>query len=396
MPTSRDALTWLRDHSWPLWLEKGVDWPRGGFHESLELDGPRCTADFRRLRVAARQVYVFAEAHAAGLPRAAEAVELGVDFLRRRARQADGGYARLFDLNGSVRDDHRDLYDHAFVLLALASAARVLPPEPLRREALALLALLDARFRHPLGGYVEGLPPSLPRRQNPHMHLLEACLAAWEAFGEPPFRERAREMAGLFAARFFHPATGTLPEYYDEAWVPLQDGGRHAVEPGHHCEWVWLLQWGGRALGGPGGAAIPGLLGFVDRHGVNPALGTLRDELWSDGAVKEPGSRLWPQTERLKSEALRPDATEAGLARALSALWRHFGGAPPGLWFERLDPEGRPLPGPAPASSLYHLTAGILTAAGPGTRGEKPAISPGETVGFPGETADGPGRRGVA
>ncbi|HEY8610740.1 MAG TPA: AGE family epimerase/isomerase [Roseomonas sp.] len=358
------AWTWLRDTTWPLWLEHGVDWPRRGFHESLALDGLRCPAPFRRLRVVARQVFVFAEAHAAGLPRAAEAVELGVDFLRNRARQADGGYAQRFGLDGAVLDPHRDLYDHAFVLLALASAARVLPAEPLRREALGLLAYLDSGFRHPQGGYVEGLPPALPRRQNPHMHLLEACLAAWEAFGEAVFLARAGELVELFLTRFLDPATGTLPEYFGETLEPLREEGRHEVEPGHHCEWVWLLDWQRRAAGATEGAeaAASRLLAFVDRHGLNPALGTACDVVWSDGAVKEAGSRLWPQTERLKAEALRPDAAPEGLGRARNALWRHIAGAPPGLWFERLDPEGRPLAGPAPASSLYHLTAGILVA----------------------------------
>jgi mannose-6-phosphate isomerase len=363
MPALDHARTWLRDQAWPLWLEHGVDWSRRGFHECLELDGLGCPASFRRLRVVTRQVFVFAAAHGAGLPRAGEAVELGVEFLRERALQPDGGYAQRFALDGTVIDDSRDLYDHAFVLLALASAARVLPSEPLRREALGLMAYLDATLRHPLGGYQEGRPPALPRRQNPHMHLLEACLAAWEAFREPLFLRRADALVRLFLERLFDSVTGTLPEDFDDALQPLRDGGRHAVEPGHHCEWVWLLDWH-RRLGGAdsGEAAMPGLLAFVDRHGANPALGTLRDAVWSDGAVKEPGSRLWPQTERLKSEALRADATPGGLAGAAAALWRHVAGAPPGLWFERLSPEGHPLPGPAPASSLYHLTAGILVA----------------------------------
>ena len=90
-----------------------------------------------------------------------------------------------------VIDAHRDLYDHAFILLALASAARLLPAPPLRQEALDLLGYLDARFAHPLGGYVEVLPPTLPRRQNPHMHLLEALLTAFESFGDDPPPHRA-------------------------------------------------------------------------------------------------------------------------------------------------------------------------------------------------------------
>ncbi|TPG60669.1 mannose-6-phosphate isomerase [Roseomonas nepalensis] len=354
---------WLRDAAWPLWLEHGVDWARGGFNESLDPRTRQSTAPFRRLRVAARQVYVFTEAQALGLPRAAEAVELGVAFLRTRARQPEGGYARCFDLEGRVTDAHRDLYDHAFVLLALASAARLLPAPPLRREALDLLGYLDARLAHPLGGYAEGLPPSLPRRQNPHMHLLEAFLAAAEAFGDDLFLHRATALVELFLTRLRDARTGTLPEYYADDWTPLREEGRHVLEPGHHCEWAWLLDWHARLVPerGATGAAGP-LLDFVDRHGINPRLGTLRDELWSDGTVRSAGSRLWPQTERLKSEALRTGATPEGRARAEVALRRHLDGAPPGLWHERLDEMGDPSGEPAPASSLYHLTAGILFA----------------------------------
>ncbi|WP_235924751.1 AGE family epimerase/isomerase [Roseomonas harenae] len=371
LAASEAALSWLRDSAWPLWLEHGVDWPRRGFHESLALDTLHSPAGFRRLRVVSRQVYVFAEAHAAGLPRAAEAVELGISFLRERAREADGGYARCFDLDGRIIDHSRDLYDHAFVLLALASASRTLPPERLRQDALALLHHLDSRFAHPRGGYAESLssPPALPRRQNPHMHLLEAFLAAAEAFGDTIFLDRAGAMVRLFLDRLWDPASGTLPEFFDDALAPLREQGRHVIEPGHHCEWIWLLDWyrrvaARRSVAPPDALAEAGrsLLGFVDRHGVNPRLGTAYDEIWSDGSPKTLGSRLWPQTERLKAEVLRPDATSAGVARAYSALRRYLPVTPRGLWFERLDQQGMASTEPAPASSLYHLTAGILGA----------------------------------
>ena len=361
----QQAMVWLREAAWPLWLEHGIDWRRRAFLESLDLRDRTCPAGFRRLRVAARQVYVFAEAHRAGLPRAAEAVELGLAFLHRHALGEDGGYASRFGLEGQVLDARRDTYDQAFVLLALASATAVLPAAPLHRAARALLGFLDTRLAHPRGGYREGLPEGGgPRRQNPHMHLLEAFLAAAAAFGDPLFRERAEAMLALFLDRLLDRRHGTLPEYYDEALAPLAEGGRYAVEPGHHCEWVWLLR-DCAAWAGPGRAALEGaqaaLLGFVDRHGLNPALGTLYDEVWQDGAVRADASRLWPQTERLKAEALRPDASPAGRLAAHAALRRYL--RPDGLWHERLRADGTPVEEPAPASSLYHLTAGILVAA---------------------------------
>jgi mannose-6-phosphate isomerase len=346
----RDLLPWLRQRAWPLWLAHGVDWRAGAFHENLTLDTLECPADYRRLRVAARQVHVFAQAHRDGLPRAAEAVELGIGFLRRHAALPSGFYAWRFDLAGRVTDDRVDLYDQAFVLLALSAATAVLPPAPLRLLALALDDAIEARMAHPAGGYVESLPPALPRRQNPHMHLLEARLAAFEAFAEPRFLARAAPLVDLFRTRLFR--DGRLGEFYTDDWTPLP----HAVtEPGHHCEWVWLLHRHARLSGTPLPPEAAALQDFVDRYGIDPATGALRDGV---GPGNAPGARLWPQTERLKAEALRaPNQLPAAVA-ALEAYLR-----PDGLWHERRLPDGTLSDEPAPASSLYHLTCGITEAA---------------------------------
>lgn len=331
-----------------------MDWRAGAFHEHLDPRTLGCSAGFRRLRVAARQVYSFARAANEGVPRADEAVALGLDFLRRRARRPDGGYARRFDLAGEVVDDSRDLYDHAFVLLAFAAAGA-------RDEALVLAGYLEARFRHPAGGYRETLPGTAGRRQDPHMHLLEACLAAAEAFGDAIFLDMAERAAALFLDCFFRPAEGVLAE----ALEPRGSAERHVVSPGHHCEWAWLIARYGDVAAKrrrPEGLAeaAAALMAFVDRHGIHPALGTLYDGVWSDGTVQLATARLWPQTERLKAEASRPGATDARIADAFAALDRHIDLAPAGLWREHLAADGGWTPEPAPASSLYHLTCGIL------------------------------------
>lgn len=354
---------WLRDGAWPLWLEHGLDRARGGFHEHLHPATLACDAEFRRLRVAARQIYVFSAAHRHGFRGADEAVEMGIAFLRRHARQPEGGYAWRFDLDGRVLDARRDLYDHAFVLLALASATAVLPAAPLREEALALLSFLDDRMRHPAGGWLEGLPHAPPRRQNPHMHLLEALLAAHGAFGDELFLDRAREVVALFLGRLFDARAGALPEFFTEDLAPLTEDGRFAVEPGHHHEWAWLLDRFARVAGRDERteAAAARLIAFAEAHGVHPELGTAMDTVWSDGAPRDRSCRLWPQTERLKALVLARG--EAGRAAAEPALSRYLLPDPPGLWHERLRPDGSPVEEPAPASSLYHLTCAILAAA---------------------------------
>ena len=256
---------WLLDAALPLWLAHGIDHARGGFFEALDLRTHRCAAPFRRLRVVARQIVVFSQAHALGVPDAAQAVRLGLHFLETHAALEDGGYAWRFDLAHKPIDHTRDLYDHAFVLLALASAAKLVGVEAVRPQALALLSWLDARFTHPAGGYLESLPPALPRRQNPHMHLLEALLAAAAAFGDEVFAARAQSLVDLFADRLFDTRSGALPEFFDDALDPVRDASVFLVEPGHHCEWVWLLHQA-EALGLAVPQDIPARLpSFADR-----------------------------------------------------------------------------------------------------------------------------------
>jgi mannose/cellobiose epimerase-like protein (N-acyl-D-glucosamine 2-epimerase family) len=356
-------LRWLTDHAWPLWLAHGIDWQRGAFHEHLDAGSLECHAAFRRLRVAARQTYVFCKAARYGVPHAKEAAALGLDFLRGPARLADGGFAWRFDLGNQPIDRTRDLYDHAFVLLAFATAADVVGADHVRADAAALVEHIATQFVHPGGGYCEGIPTAQRRRQNPHMHLFEALLAASEAFGSERFFDYASDLAALFAARFFQAKDGALAECFDEELAPLREAGRFAAEPGHHYEWTWLLDRHmaiAAAMGCPVDpelqSAADSLFEFAERHGVNPSSGLVVNGLWSDGQVSDGSFRLWPQTERLKAVARR---RRDQVADALGALERHLAGTRPGLWIERLDAGLQPIVEPAPATSLYHLTAAL-------------------------------------
>jgi mannose-6-phosphate isomerase len=348
---------WLLTRAIPLWLRHGVS---HGFHEALAPDTYACDLPFRRLRVLTRQIHVFSLAHRHGVPGADAAAALGVDILTRHAALPEGGYAWRFDLTNRPTDTTRDLYDHAFVLLALASATHVLPASPLRRRALELMAFLDDHMAHPIAGYVESLPPVLPRRQNPHMHLLEALLAAHAAFGDVIFLDRAHALVSLFLTRLLDPATGALPEFFDDRLRPEPAA---AIEPGHHCEWAWLLHDYARATQPDPrlSHAAARLLAFADVHGTHPITGDLIDAVAADGTPLALTARLWPQTERLKSAHLRPDGTPARRAKAIASLAAYL--RPDGLWHERRDAAGAFLPGPAPASSLYHLTTAILVVA---------------------------------
>jgi mannose/cellobiose epimerase-like protein (N-acyl-D-glucosamine 2-epimerase family) len=348
------ALDWLCGAAFPLWLKHGVDWQAGAFHEELDPATLAPRVAFRRLRVAARQVYSFAEAARLGVPRAADAVALGVAFLRRHARQDDGGYATKFDLSNAPIDLTRDLYDHAFVLLALTHAGE-------RQAAEDLIAYIDAHFGHEVEGFHEAVPRSLPRRQNPHMHLLEALLAMAERFDDAAALDRADAIVTLFAERFFQAETSGLAEFYDDDLQPRRESGRFVVEPGHHHEWVWLLSEHRRISAHFGRAArdtqaeASALMAFAERHGVRPD-GIVAGELWSDGVIRAASTRVWPHTERLKAVSRVAPAQRGA---ALNAMFGFFEDVPPGLWRERWS-DGFLAGDASPASTLYHITCAIV------------------------------------
>lgn len=58
---------WLVQSALPLWARAGIDGEHGGFVERLMLDGRPDLSVPKRLRVQARQIYVFAHAKLLGL-----------------------------------------------------------------------------------------------------------------------------------------------------------------------------------------------------------------------------------------------------------------------------------------------------------------------------------------
>lgn len=356
---THEARNWLR-HAVAFWAEHGIDRARGGFHEYLEPNGLTCTAEFRRLRVMTRHIYVFASPIGHDVPGAIEALDIGLSQLER-ARHPDGGFASRLTLDGAILDETRDLYDLAFVLFALSQAYARRRDPALRKEAHGLVQFIHARMRHPAGGFVEALPPRQPRRQNPHMHLLEAVLH-WEALDPGgPFTPIRDHLLDLFATRFLDPETGILREYLADDLTPLPAPQGTLWEPGHHFEWVWLLDMAERAGARVPQGAAARLMQRGCRDGLHSAAGAVFGELTADGQVTAASSRIWTLTEWIKAECITPgpDRTTR-VEQAWTALQRYLDGLQPGLWHERWDAaSGEFTKEPVPATSLYHISMAV-------------------------------------
>jgi len=343
---------WMTAAALPFWSTTGHDGPGRGFTEHLTLDARPADVPFRRVRVQARQIYVFSHAEVLGWTAGRPAADDGYRFLLRHARTAQGGWVRRIGRDGGVLDPAADLYDIAFVLFALAWRHRATGDAEPVEVALATLAWLD-RLRIPGQPGFENVVPvdGGPRQQNPHMHLLEAALAWYEATRAEPFLALALELVELFRTRLFDRVTGTLAEFFTPDWQRLRPhGGQAAIEPGHQFEWAWLLHQAGRLLDVDIAAEAGALYRFAAAHGGQPVI----DAVTEDGRAHDQAVRLWPQTEAIKAHlAFGNRAAAAALANGLHD--RFLAPAPPGTWIDHFAPDGRALPDKIPASSLYHL-----------------------------------------
>lgn len=354
------ADAWMSEQALPLWAGDGRA-AGGDFIESLALDGTPQAAQPRRTLVQSRQIFAFCEAARVGwYSNGDDIARVAVDRLLGCNRHPEGGWVHAVDASGRPTDRRRQLYDHAFVLFALAQAHTMLGDARARAEAEATLAFLDAALADTTrGGFREGLPGTLPRRSNPHMHVLEALLFWLEATHDPVIAARAQRLVDLFETAFFDAAAGVLTEFFDDAWRPADGALGNAVEPGHLYEWSWLLTWAAQlGLRTPAGAAER-LFAFAERHGRD-ADGFVIDGCDRWGQATATTRRLWPQTERIKALVARGrsgDSAAAGQAadHAVRLLDTYLAGPVPGGWIDRFDAQGRPDVDRIPASSLYHL-----------------------------------------
>lgn len=365
---------WFLNDALITWREHGVDWSGGGFFERLTAQAQACEEP-RRTRVVARQIYVFCIAQRLGWQGDAQAlIKHGLYFLLNKLLQSDGLFASSVTTAGQVIDTRFDLYEQAFALFALAHAYEACPDirPRLMTQAEATLNALNARYKHPLAGYQESCPPTVPLKANPHMHLFEATLA-WERHHDAGSRwhRLSDELAELALRHLIDRQSGALYELFDDGWHPLPSAAGLIVEPGHQFEWGWLLiRWGSLRARSDALLAARKLIEVGQTHGVCARRHVAVNQLDAHFQVTDSDAKLWPQTEWVKAcHALSQAASSPqehllatfGLRQAIGALRRYIQHPFPGLWHEVMTHDGALQADLCRASSFYHIVCAIDT-----------------------------------
>ncbi len=357
---ARRAQDWLHDACFDLWADRGV--VAGGFREALDLVHNPIVSDLARVRVQARQTYMFSMAKQMGWApaRADDLIALGLATLKGACRTEHGLFVREIDLAaGMPQSQIADLYDTAFALLAMAAAKEAgHRSETLMSETVAAIEL---HMNAPFGGYLEALPAGKHRLQNPHMHLFEAYLQAFMATGGAAYLDRAKSLYDLCLDRFIDHETGTLGEAFLRSdWsVPEGEAGE-IVEPGHQFEWVWLFERY-RRLAGTG---LPPEAGRLYRFACRSvdAMGRTVQAVTRQGGVHDGSARTWPQTEALKAHlAMMRMGDELAGERAVQSfnvLMNDYLTAQGG-WKDHFGADGTLLSTQMPASTGYHVVLAL-------------------------------------
>lgn len=364
-------IEWVQNDALPLWWRVGADHQRGGYFESISLDG-RATQAKRRARVQARQVYVYATAGKAGwFEGASEAVAHGLNFFTTYYRRGDGLFRTCVYDDGSIADDSWTLYDQAFALFCLAQAADAgVQTDECKKIASDLQGALSERNRAEGGGFLE--TGGVPYQSNPHMHLLEASLA-WEKVDPAgPWSVMADEIIHLCLTRFIN-ADGALREFFSPGWRQGEGVDGRIVEPGHQFEWAWLLaRWGRMRSSAEAILAAKRLFEIGSGPGVDRNRGVAFNQMLDDYSIHDHAARLWPQTEWIKASAIlaegaaTPSEREHFTAEAHAAargLELYLQTSVKGLWRDKLKPDGTFIDEPAPASSFYHILCALVDSA---------------------------------
>ena len=354
--TYYDSYAKWMSRSLDLWAERGRD-QHGGWYEHLHKDGSPDVKAPRRHRIQARQVYSYALAHEQGWINGLDIAKTSFEFMCLQGWQGEHFIHRM-NADYAVTDGRCDLYDHAFYLLAAASLFKPTGELQYKQWIDKTLAAIDA-LQNSDGGWNEDEIGTVPRRQNPHMHLFEVHLYLYEATKNPRFLARANISLSLFKDHFYNSQAPGINEFFNPDWSVFAGQSGKSLEPGHAAEWIWLLGWYDRLTGA--------------NHK------TLRETLF-DNLAQQSGPylideacaphhqpvrktrRLWVQTEWIKAHITLALDSYTPAEHMLPDLLDHFMKdylTGEGLWLDQFDQHGKDVAQTIPVSTMYHLVAMI-------------------------------------
>lgn len=352
--------TWLVGSFLPTWVR--ILTPPGyiGFPEEVDSSGGPIDSPERSTMVTARLIYTLCLCHE--LDPAGpylDAARHGYAFMLQARTGTDGQFSHRLYTDGRRSERPADLYDSAFVLMALAAYAKVsgeLAPSAIAREVGQYVD------RH----YLEGNASEILQRQFPHMHLFEACELLARLQPGAGWAGRAGFILDLLEQRLIL-SNGAIAELYDQSWSVSQQSRVIQIEIGHQFEWAWLLYRHSMLTGSQTARTIAdGLYDFGIR-GVSRANGELqpfRNCVNQYGKAMSEDRPLWPMTELLRASHFR-DRLTGGTSDTSDAvvrsLFKHYLDHGNSTWVNDVADKAGGAPPLIPTRVLYHIIPALAS-----------------------------------
>ena len=367
---------WLADPAHLRWLETESDrlllfsqaspHPEGGFAWLDSAGQP----DLHRpveLWITCRMTHVFALGQLMGRPGCAGLVDHGIRALKGRFHDpANSGWYAAVDAAGPTTRT-KTAYEHAFVLLAAASATSAARPGAAELLDEALETMLNRFWDDGHGMVVEEWDETWTSRDdyrgvNANMHTVEALLAAADTVNQTGLLDHALRIVSRVVHDLARSHRWRIPEHFDSEWNPLLDynidNPAHPFRPygatvGHWLEWARLALHLRAALGPDVAPAwllddARSLFDAAVREGwsVDGADGFLYTVDW-DGRPVVRQRMHWVVAEATATAAALYKATgEVSYADWYQSWWDHiaqvFLDRRLGSWRHELDPDNRP------------------------------------------------------
>ena len=238
-------------------------------------DGRVDTSHPVELWITGRMTFAFSLGTLMGIPGCRRYSDHGVRTLSRVMRDTEhGGWhsAVGHELDAKGRgvpvdpDGRKECYQHAFVLLAAATATAADRPgaHELLRDAMAVQNRYwwDEGYGLPIESYAHDFTdPEDYRGINAAMHTVEAYLVTADVTGDTKWLQRAVQIIDFGVNRQARANGWRLPEHYDTSWRPRPDYNAdrpahpfrpYGVTPGHGLEWSRLVVQARAALAAHG------------------------------------------------------------------------------------------------------------------------------------------------
>ena len=373
--TRREKAVWLTSPAHARWLEaegdRLLDFGRASRHPSggfawLDAAGEPDLGRPVELWITCRMTHVYSLAQMMGRPWTGALADHGVTALTGRFRDAsNGGWYAAVAADGPTSTD-KMAYEHAFVVLAAASATAAgrTGGRALLDDALGVL--LERFWDEKYGMVVEQWDEGFSRLDgyrgvNSNMHTVEALLVAADVLSDPSLLEKAQRVI----TRVVHDLAPTnnwrIPEHFDSSWTPLPDYNvdepAHPFRPygatvGHWLEWARLALMLRAALGE---RAQPWMLddacalfdaAVTEGWGVDGADGFVYTVDWNGAPVVRERMH-WVVAEATATAAALYEATgDPSYAGWYETWWEHiadcFLDQSMGSWRHELSPLNRP------------------------------------------------------